>query len=282
MEQGGLKLCSVTTSWQKFTHTFTATDTSNYAFIMYTQNPVKSEYFLAHSIMVEEGNKSTGWSPAPEDTDSSISNVQSQVVSTNNKVALIETNLSGITQRVQSTENTVSSHTTQLGQVDNKIDAAQTDAKNYTDGQITTVNQTIVDKMAEIKLTTDSITQKVSSNESNITHMTNTSNKLTTGLNKWLVEIFDRRSITGTNAITINDLMGKTPVKTLLLEDKTGYANLGDNYLGRYTTNVYLEADYSWTVNAKSDDGGTIYLNGTVIATTGTTAKSVTLNFKKG
>lgn len=54
-----------------------------------------------------------------------------------------------------------------------KANNAQTNAKNYTDGQITTVNKTITDKVAEIKLTTDSITQRVSSTESTTSTLTN-------------------------------------------------------------------------------------------------------------
>ena len=54
-----------------------------------------------------------------------------------------------------------------------KANNAQTNAKNYTDGQITIVNKTITDKVAEIKLTTDSITQRVSSTEFTTSTLTN-------------------------------------------------------------------------------------------------------------
>lgn len=146
-------------------------------------------------LKIEKGNKATDWSPAYEDVDSSIANIQTQVTTTNNKVATIETNLSSITQRVSSTESTVSTHTSQLSTVDSRINTAKnsaistaasdatnkannalTSAKSYTDGQITTVNQTITNKVAEIKTTTDSITQRVSSTESKITTVTATAN----------------------------------------------------------------------------------------------------------
>lgn len=134
---------------------------------------------------VEIGTKATDWTPSPEDVDDSISNVQTQVTTTSNKVATIETNLSSITQRVSSTESTISTHTSQLSTVDSRINTAKNSAistaasdatskantaqtnainsaKSYTDGQITTVNQTITNKVAEIKATTDSITSTVS------------------------------------------------------------------------------------------------------------------------
>ena len=79
MEQGGVKTCSVTTAWQKFSHTFTATDYSNHAFIMYASGTVTSgDHYFAHSIMVEEGNKPSDWSPAPEDVDSAINSKASK------------------------------------------------------------------------------------------------------------------------------------------------------------------------------------------------------------
>ena len=80
MEQGGVKTCSVTTAWQKFSHTFTATDYPNHAFIMYVSGTTvtSGDHYFAHSIMVEEGNKPSDWTPAPEDVDSSINSKASK------------------------------------------------------------------------------------------------------------------------------------------------------------------------------------------------------------
>ncbi|MEN8079094.1 hypothetical protein ABFP60_19215, partial [Clostridioides difficile] len=140
------------------------------------------------NVKLEKGNKATDWTPASEDIDSAINAVDSKVETTKNKVAEIVTNLDSITQRVSSTESTVVSHTTQLGTVDSRIEGAKNSAistassdattkannaqnnavnsaKGYTDGQINTVNQTISNKVAEIKTTTDAISSKVSKTE---------------------------------------------------------------------------------------------------------------------
>ena len=63
-------------------------------------------------LKLEKGTKATGWTPAIEDVDSSIADVQKQVTNTSNKVATIETNLNSITQRVSSTESKLTSTTT--------------------------------------------------------------------------------------------------------------------------------------------------------------------------
>ena len=245
--------------------------------------------------------------------------LNSNISSTNNRVAEIVTNLDSITQRVSSTESTVSTHTTQLGTVDSRINTAKNsaistassdattkannalasaktdattkannalaDAKTYTNGQITTVNQTINNKVAEIKTTTDAITQRVSSTENTTSSLSQTINKVSNGLNKWLLEVFDRGSVTGNGYITANDLVGKLPKQTLLLAEPLTNANIlnTDQFLARISTNVYFDADYSWTTTAYSDDGSSIYLNGNLIVSlTSCASTNVTLPFKKG
>lgn len=177
---------------------------------------IRHDYVQSGSVQwkmfkVEKGTKATDWTPAPEDVDSSIANVQKQVTTTNNKVTTIETNLNSITQRVASTESTISTHTTQLGTVDSRINTAKSSAistassdattkantaqtnainsaKSYTDGQITTVNKTITNKVSEIKSTTDSISQRVSSTESKVStingNVTNLTNRVSTAESK--------------------------------------------------------------------------------------------------
>lgn len=95
-------------------------------------------------VKMEEGNKATDWTPAPEDVDNAISTVESKVETTNNKVAEITTNLDSITQRVQSTESTTTTLTTQMSQVDGKINTAKseaiTDARTIPDTRNTNEN----------------------------------------------------------------------------------------------------------------------------------------------
>lgn len=184
--------------WVKCSHTATAPTNTVFTAIVIGTNR-NGTYYIGKPKF-ERGNKATDWSPAPEDIDSSLDNVQSQISSTSNKVALIETNLSGITQRVQSTESTMSTHTTQLSTVDSRIDSAKNSAinaaandatnkannaidsaKGYTDKQITTVNKTVTDKLAEIHVTTDAIAQRVGSTENNVSTITSNFNNLKIG-----------------------------------------------------------------------------------------------------
>ena len=189
---------------------------------------------------IEKGNKPTSWTPAPEDVKESISVVDTKITTTNNKVAEIETSLSSINLKVQSTEQTVATHTTQLGQVDTKISTAKSDAistassdatskansaltsaKNYTDGQITTVNQTITDKAAEIKLTTDSITQRVSSTESTLSSTVITANNALTNSNTANTKI-DSLQVGGRNLLKnskINITSKSYPICTLYITE---------------------------------------------------------------
>ena len=154
---------------------------------------------------LEKGNKATDWSPAPEDIDSDISDVIEEISTTNNRVSEISTNLDSINLKVQSTQETVSSHATSIAAVDGKITSAVDTSKQYTNDQISTVNKTIIDKVAEIKLTTDSITQRVSNTESTLTSTTSTANSALTNANNANNKI-DGLSVGGRNLISISNI----------------------------------------------------------------------------
>lgn len=130
------------------------------------------------------GDKEADWSPAPEDTDSAIETVKESVKTVSDKQAQLTVDLNGITGRVSSVESTTQEHTTQLGTVDSRIktakdaaissaastaqskaDAAKTAAinaaKGYTDGQLTTVNETLSTHTSEISALQGAINLKV-------------------------------------------------------------------------------------------------------------------------
>ena len=234
------------TTWVKhsFTFTYDATQFSN----KNTTNiyfGIRGNSFEGYvcGFKLEKGNKSSDWTPAPEDVDDTISTIDTKVEKTNNRVATIETDLSSITQRVSSTESTINTHTTQLGTVNSRINTAKnsaistastdatnksnsalTSAKSYTDGQITTVNKTITDKVAEIKTTTDGITSRVSKAESNITTANNNISSLTSRISSAEQKITDS-AIISTVRSTIN-----TAKNEAISSANTNTANQLKNY----------------------------------------------------
>lgn len=245
---------NVTTSWTRVNATF-INNGNNTVPRIYTGESKAVELYVAN-VLFEEGNKVSSWMLAPEDVEGYINDVQTQVTTTSNKIATIETNLNSITQRVSSTESTVSTHTAQLSTVDIRIDTAKnsaistanndatskannalTNAKSYTDGQITTVNQTITNKVAEIKTTTDSITQRVSSTESKITTITTDFNNLQIGgrnliirNNEQVDKMVDGYGSIGnfTGSSLMNDFIAVTPNEELMFSQEI--IGSGDNY----------------------------------------------------
>ena len=279
---------NLSTEWKYYTYTFKNIDRGS-SYNVSNKIEIYAPHkmgVLVKKIKIELGNKATDWTPAPEDIDSSISNVNNKIESTTNKVSEIVTSLDSIGLRVQSTENSINSHATQLGQVDgkinnaknqavvdsryipdtrnanetpgwyisnyacqtitefklgsniglagfsygtletkvpwvdssggypiqtfrssttptyerkgtshttwgawvqvedingsqNKANVAQNNANAYTNGQIASVNQTITDRVADIKLTTDSITSRVHSAEYNISSINGSISNLT-------------------------------------------------------------------------------------------------------
>ena len=73
-EAQGYMQATITTEWQRFTHTFTTLPTDTlFAFDFYNHkndNDVRwkpGDIIYAHSLKIEEGTKATSWTPAPED-----------------------------------------------------------------------------------------------------------------------------------------------------------------------------------------------------------------------
>lgn len=93
---------------------------------------------------IERGNKPTGWSPAPEDIDNSISAVDTKVTTVNNKVATIETSLNSITSRVSSTENSITTINGNISSLQTRMSTAE---QKITDSAIiNTVSSTFLKK----------------------------------------------------------------------------------------------------------------------------------------
>ncbi len=68
--KGGQKTVNITTEWQKVTHTFIADapTSETHGFVIYAPAGTTSgRSVYIHSAKLEEGNKATAWSPAPED-----------------------------------------------------------------------------------------------------------------------------------------------------------------------------------------------------------------------
>ena len=100
------------------------------------------------NFKIEIGNKATDWTPAPEDVDSSIASVQTQVTTTSNKVATIETNLNSITSRVSATESTLTSINGNITNIQSRMNTAE--QKITATAIVNTVSETINNGTASI------------------------------------------------------------------------------------------------------------------------------------
>ena len=163
-------------------------DASNVNIVHTILQPIKRTAF-AYKVQVlnhviSAGNKIVDWSPAPEDIDLAIDKkANSSDVYKKTEVYTKTQTDSAIKVAKDSINLSVSGTYETKTNVETKINTAKSNAinssKSYTDGQITTVNKTITNKVAEIKATTDSISQKVSTTESKITTINNNISGLT-------------------------------------------------------------------------------------------------------
>lgn len=112
------------------------------------------------------------------------------------------------------------------------------------------------------------------------------------GLNKWIAQAYYTGKDNAATPPKLEDIAGKTPTRTVELKDAqfnvpggSGSVFGMDYYTGIRTTYVYLDADYNLTTGIQHDDAGSLYVNGTLVASgTLQTAswKSVTLPLKRG
>lgn len=88
-------------------------------------------------VHFEEGNRSTDWSPSPEDVSQDATNksnqaltdaknyTNTQITTVNNKVASIQTDLNGITSRVTNTENNIQTTNNNVTNLTNRVATAE-------------------------------------------------------------------------------------------------------------------------------------------------------------
>lgn len=142
---------------------------------------------MLRNVKLETGNMATDYSVAPEDTDAQIgSKVNTEDY--NKKVAEIKVTTDGIAQTVSNVNKTVTSQGTRLTtaesaitqantQIGLKVNATDVYKKAEVDGKVNAKVDTTTynNKMAELKITTDKITQSV---ESIKTTASNTGNNI--------------------------------------------------------------------------------------------------------
>ena len=123
-ESGGQRTIELTTEWKKFTHTWTMNSREYTSFTFY-QNWKAGEILYIRDFKIESGTKDTDWTDAPEDTQEQLDNNKTEITTTNNKVSLIETNLSSITSRVSNVETTTRTIDGKITAVDTRLKTAE-------------------------------------------------------------------------------------------------------------------------------------------------------------
>lgn len=111
--------------------------------------------------------------------------------------------------------------------------------------------------------------------------------KITQGLNKWILEVYQLTSSSMPNprVADIENIRGKVPTKIVEVADTAMSAtlNAGDYYIGHAFTYLYFDAAYTWSGTIKTDDEGVVYLNGVKkVSTVTSMATNITLPFQAG
>ena len=192
--------------------------------------------------------------------------------------------LASVNKKIEECMNSIST---------NKIDTAKAEIKVTTDSisqSVTNLSNTVStkadgstvttlsNKVGSLETSVNGITQRVSSVES-------ATSTVARGNNKWRIDIYNLSELgIGTGATpTPSMIHGKAP-NSSLLEERPAYShNHGTNFLGHAKTNVYLDSAYTWNTSITTDDAGCVYLNGKhIVNTASCVATSITLSFIPG
>lgn len=128
-ESGGYKHISLTTSWQKFSHTWVYTDTEYFSFTFYLYFEV-GEILYIRDFKIEEGTQATTWTPAPEDVDNKVSTANtnaSNAVSTANTANSTANTAKSTASNAASTANAAKNT---ADSANNKIDNLKVGGRN--------------------------------------------------------------------------------------------------------------------------------------------------------
>ncbi|KRL91693.1 hypothetical protein [Limosilactobacillus ingluviei] len=128
--------------------------TKKYVLRVNTYHPGSTNQIRAWKIKIEKGNKPTDWSPAPEDTDSSISSLQSRASKLEQTDSEIKASVTSVTNDLKNGRGTIKEgilsmtddhFSTKFSSIDNKIDGISVGGTNYmSHNLISAVNSTLV------------------------------------------------------------------------------------------------------------------------------------------
>lgn len=206
-ECGGQTQIALTTSWKKFSHTWTFTDGQYSSFTFYLQFKV-GEILYIRDFKIEEGTKATSWNPAQEDVDASITAVDGKFASYSTTVQMnsaIKQATDNITSTVSKTYVMTTTYNSGIADVkadattkaNNALDSAKKDATTKANAAEANAKADTAEKLKSYSTTTqmnsainqkaDSITSTVSSTYATKTALSTTDSKVT-ALETWKSE----------------------------------------------------------------------------------------------
>lgn len=198
-------------------------------------------------------DKSSDWTPAPEDIDNAINTVdgklttlQGEYNTTKSQVATLETNLDGITQRVSSTESTTATLTNKVNTAQSTADSAKTTATNA-QNTANTANTNASSALSKAESATTEITktnQKVSSIETNLS-----------GITSRVSSVESKQSTTDGKVSSLETRMSSAEQKitdkaiiSTVTETINNKVNEGINGISLGGKNIFINSDFNKTV----------------------------------
>lgn len=154
----------VSTNWRKVTYTFTATATGNTPeFYLAAHDTTDTGHIMVTQVQLEDGQKATGYNPAPEDTAGQISDLDTRMTTTESVIQPDNITNTVLSSDSYSQQMSGKANTTDLGKyaTTDALDAASSAANTYTDGQIKKIDFAPYVKSTTLTDTVDGINANI-------------------------------------------------------------------------------------------------------------------------
>lgn len=245
-------------------------------------------------LKIQEGKMATGFSKSPEDVDSDISKVTSEIKQTADGITLLATKTelnnaknelqSGIntaTNKANSNAQTISTHTTQIGALNTGLSAkvSQSDF-NTLSGRVTTAENNITAKANELSSKITSVEGKLPSGEMNLVEYGRPAN----GYNRYAGAEYATHPFYYNNAFKIYIIKNSTTSEKILgmnrfkVERNTDYTLYFKGFNNGSITNMDVWFLKRVSGSTKDFDSAQILVSGRKLSTSKAEDVSVTFN----
>lgn len=214
------------------------------------------------NLQLEKGNKTTDWTPAPEDVDASIAAVQSNLTVEAGKITALTTRVSGAESNITNVTQTVSGINTTISTLRTDVNGKATivslnEVKSTADGNKTTITNH-AGRLTTVETNVNGLQTTVASKaaQSQVTQLANGLSSVVTDLSN--VDVISQSGVVGKTFRNAHTFQDRTASRNGMVRINTPITNsamttirfTGYNYQGNRSTIDLTVSFYAYTASS--------------------------------